>query len=315
MADTGQVTQSVIEFLTVEEGTAQVTQSVVEIMVGVGILCNDPPDGIVGTPYTHTFPSGGGVDPLNFTITAGAVPPGLTLNAATGVLSGVPQGGQLYEFTVTVTDAGGGTASVDCSITVSGTTVTVVGGQNGQAKERGGCQGYNEYDYCMLLEMRRWRHITFPDICVIPKEYRNLLPWDEDFGAIPIQAVPFNKTGGIETPTTASGDNVVASFRVPVGYDGLLTACYFGYSGQNFIQGSGDILTRLRINQRFVKDLGNNPFLMGSPTLPLPLTEGQILLSGMWVQAIVNVPNLSGQIQIGASTIYAGLLGFFWPRG
>jgi hypothetical protein len=149
----------------------------------------------------------------------------------------------------------------------------------------------------------------------VPDKYRNLLPWDDDFAAIPAWAIPFRAVAGITTPDTASGDNVVVSLHVPSGYDGFLTGLFWHYSGTGFSQGSGDIIWRLQINRRYVKDLGDVPFELGSPVLPLPLTDGQLLLSDWTVSAIVNVPNLSSMIQVGASTITAGLLGFYWPRG
>lgn len=170
------------------------------------------------------------------------------------------------------------------------------------------------YDRCLEEEGRLMRRITFPPPCSIPEEYRDLLPWDDTFGAIPPEAKPFLRQGGIVTPTTVSGDNSVISFRVPTGWDGLLSGFYFNYSGAGFTQGSGDIIWRIQCNQYFLKDLSNTPYLLGDPVNPVPMTEGKVLFSGQLVRAIVNVPNLSGMIQIGNSTVYAGLLGFFWPR-
>ena len=107
---------------------------------------------------------------------------------------------------------------------------------------------------------------------------------------------------------------MIKTFRVPYGWDGLLAGFYFNYSGAGFAQGSGDLLFRIQVNQYYLKDLSNLPFTLGDPVNPVPMTQGKILLSGQKVSAIVNVPNLSGMIQIGNSTVYAGLLGFFWPR-
>jgi hypothetical protein len=180
---------------------------------------------------------------------------------------------------------------------------------------KGGCTPHiTHYDYCLEAEALLLRQVTFPPSCSIPPEYMSSLPWDEDRGAIPPQATPFRKAKGIVTPTTASGDNVVVSFRVPYGFDGLLSGFYFAYSGAGFAQGSGDIIWRIQRNQYYLKDLSNLPYLLGDPVNPVPMTQGQILTSGQLVQAIVNIPNLSGMIQIGNSTVYAGLLGFWWPR-
>ena len=181
---------------------------------------------------------------------------------------------------------------------------------------KGGCSPkVTHYDWCLEAEGRLLRLIKFPLPCSIPEEYLSYLPWDaEDRGAIPPEAKPFLQQKGIITPTTASGDNVVVTFRVPYGWDGLLSGFYFNYSGGGFAQGSGDIIWRIQVNQYYLKDLSNLPFLLGDPVNPVPMTQGKILFSGQKVSAIVNVPNLSGMIQIGNSTVYAGLLGFWWPH-
>lgn len=201
---------------------------------------------------------------------------------------------------------------------VPGQNVAITGGApSALAKQysKGGCSPkVTHYDYCLEQEGRLLRLIKFPPPCSIPEEFLNLLPWDDTFGAIPEQSIPFLKQQGIVTPTTASGDNVVVTFRVPYGYDGLLSGFYFQYSGSGFAQGSGDIIWRIQVNQYYVKDLSNTPYLLGDPVNPVPMTQGKILTSGQQVRAIVSIPNLSGMIQIGNSTVYAGLLGFFWPR-
>lgn len=118
MANTARVTQSIVLAGTLQNGTAQVTQSFLILAVGLGITCGNPPAGQIGVLYSHTFPSGGGAPPLTFLIIAGSLPPGLTLNASTGVLSGIPTGSGTFAFTIQVVDSLGGTNSVSCSITV-----------------------------------------------------------------------------------------------------------------------------------------------------------------------------------------------------
>jgi hypothetical protein len=331
VANTARVTQSWAEIATIQTGTARVTQSYVELAVGVGIQCGSPPSGTVGVPYSHTFPSGGGIAPLTFSITAGNLPNGLVLNASTGQVTGTPITAGTSAFTVTVNDSQGGSASVACSITIAGTippNVPNPGGGGGGGLGLGGQHGRatlcgrhkNAFDWCMFFQSLEIRDIEFPPMCTIPPGFRQRypLPWsdDLDFGrvAVPEQAVPFSKIGSVVTPAPIAGDVVVAQERVPYGYDGLMMAFFTEYTGQGFEQGSGDIEWRIQLNMRFLKELGNLPFALGSSVSPCPLTEGQIVLSGQLMRLIVNVPNLSGNIQVGGSRILGGLIGFYWPR-
>lgn len=65
------------------------------------------PPAVVGTPYSQTISATGGAPPYTFTVSSGALPPGLTLNATTGVISGTPTTAGQFSFTITATDANG----------------------------------------------------------------------------------------------------------------------------------------------------------------------------------------------------------------
>lgn len=82
------------------------------------ITCDSPPSGKVGVAYSHTFPASGGTPPYTFAITVGSLPPGVTLDANTGIASGVPTTPGLFSFTIQVTDSAAATATADCSIRI-----------------------------------------------------------------------------------------------------------------------------------------------------------------------------------------------------
>ncbi len=83
------------------------------------IICDSPPSGQVGSSYSHPFPASSGTPPYSFSKIAGTLPPGLSLNASTGVVSGIPTLAGLFSFTIQVMDSLGHTASVACSILIA----------------------------------------------------------------------------------------------------------------------------------------------------------------------------------------------------
>jgi hypothetical protein len=62
------------------------------------------PTGRAGVPYSQTFTQTGGAGTVNFSVSAGALPTGLTLTAG-GVLSGTPTVFGTFNFTLRATDA------------------------------------------------------------------------------------------------------------------------------------------------------------------------------------------------------------------
>jgi hypothetical protein len=86
------------------------------------------PAGTVGAVYTQTITAAGGTAPYTFALTAGALPPGVTLSSA-GVLSGTPTGGGTYTFTLTANDVSTGTGpysgSRSYSLTIAAPTIVV----------------------------------------------------------------------------------------------------------------------------------------------------------------------------------------------
>ena len=70
-------------------------------------------------PYSQALSASGGLAPYAYAVTAGALPAGLTLNAATGTISGTPSLAGSYSFTVTATDANGCAASITYAVAVA----------------------------------------------------------------------------------------------------------------------------------------------------------------------------------------------------
>ena len=64
--------------------------------------------GRLGKNYSTSLKTKGGLAPFNWSITAGALPPGLNFNTATGAITGIPTQVGEFPLTVQVTDALGG---------------------------------------------------------------------------------------------------------------------------------------------------------------------------------------------------------------
>jgi hypothetical protein len=62
------------------------------------------PAAMVGVSYSVTLAATGGTPPYRWSLSAGSLPPGLSLVSATGVISGTPTAAGLYNFTVQVAD-------------------------------------------------------------------------------------------------------------------------------------------------------------------------------------------------------------------
>ena len=75
--------------------------------------------------YSGSAAATGGVGALTYSLVSGALPGGLTLNAATGAITGTPSASGTFPFTVKAADAYGDSASKAYSIVASYPTLTI----------------------------------------------------------------------------------------------------------------------------------------------------------------------------------------------
>ncbi len=77
--------------------------------------------GVVSAPFSNTYTASGGIPVYAWDIVSGSLPPGLSLNSFSGIISGTPTAAGTYNFTLRVRDNHEGTTGISrpASITVS----------------------------------------------------------------------------------------------------------------------------------------------------------------------------------------------------
>src|SRR5205085_1869891 len=95
--------------ITNPDGQASTGTGILTIGGGCPAITVSPstlPNGVVGTAYNQTITARGGTAPYTFAVTGGgSLPPPLTLNTSTGLISGTPNTAGLFSFTIAATDA------------------------------------------------------------------------------------------------------------------------------------------------------------------------------------------------------------------
>lgn len=96
-----------------------VTMTVNFNILGPVVVSGTFPAGTVGRAYTRTATASGGTGSgYAFNVSAGSLPPGLTLSGA-GTLTGTPTAAGTYNFTVRAVDGGGNQGSLPVTLTVN----------------------------------------------------------------------------------------------------------------------------------------------------------------------------------------------------
>ena len=96
---------------TASNGVGTSTPATVTITVASPTIVLAPstvPAATVALAYSQTVTAANGTGPYTYAISAGSLPTGLSLNTATGTLSGTPTAGGVFNFTVRATDSSTG---------------------------------------------------------------------------------------------------------------------------------------------------------------------------------------------------------------
>jgi hypothetical protein len=102
--------------------------SLTVVAFGLEITTNFLPDGQIGSNYSATLTAAGGIAPYTWALKSGTLPVGLTLNAGTGVISGMPtavSGATALQFSVTDSSNPAASATASLSLTISAVPLSI----------------------------------------------------------------------------------------------------------------------------------------------------------------------------------------------
>lgn len=77
------------------------------------------PDGAATVPYSAVLSGAGGTSPFAWSVSSGALPPGLSIDANTGAISGTPTALGTYDFTIQLSDASAPVQAVTRSMRIT----------------------------------------------------------------------------------------------------------------------------------------------------------------------------------------------------
>lgn len=128
---------------------------------------------------------------------------------------------------------------------------------------------------------------------------------------MPPEARQYQEINSIPLPAANGTDTVVNTFKVPTGYDGVITSIAHYWTGAGFVEGSGDLIWRIKLQNRYARNLGNVDTTLGSLTSPCPLFRGGVrVYSQQQITYYVNHSLASG---LAGGRIVCAVFGWFYP--
>jgi hypothetical protein len=103
------------------------TCTIVVAPSALNLICGTCANGkaTLGAAYSATMSVTGGTGPFTYSIVSGSLPPGLTLNGSTGLISGRPTSAGTFTFTSKVVDSKGKSDTATCSVEVAGSPLNL----------------------------------------------------------------------------------------------------------------------------------------------------------------------------------------------
>lgn len=173
----------------------------------------------------------------------------------------------------------------------------------------------NSWNQCLNEEAQLWEQIILRGglemVCTTMRKKRYLrAPWVE----MPVEGERLQKFGSIALPAEGV-DTSILDFTMPIGWDGVGTNIMMSVAGSGFVEGSGDVVWRMRVGARFIPDFSNVIFSLNDLRNPHSLVGGYIrLLSLQRVQIFANLgPGALGRLDP-ADRLNAAVVGWQYPK-
>jgi len=171
----------------------------------------------------------------------------------------------------------------------------------------------NAFNVAQYADCQLWDYIQrcggVRRCCRVTGVIYDLPPWD----VMPSEGREFQRINSIDKPAADTADNIVLQIEVPFNWDGVLTKAMNVFTGTGFTEGdASDLIWRVKINNRFARDLGNITTTYGSLASPFVIPGvGIRVVSGQVITYFVDVPFGSGAT---GGQVICGLWGWFFPR-
>jgi hypothetical protein len=131
------------------------------------------PKALIGIAYNQQLQAGGGLPPYTWQVVTGSLPPGLHLNASTGLVGGTPSQTGNFTFTVQITDAASVSLTRIYTIqAASSSQPDIFGLEVGNKKVESG-NSTTEGSYTETIEITSIDQTTFPVTTYVSETRRN----------------------------------------------------------------------------------------------------------------------------------------------
>lgn len=174
----------------------------------------------------------------------------------------------------------------------------------------------NEFNRCLEAEQELWERIIrrggLEMVCQTMRGKRYLkAPWVE----MPPEGERLQKAGSILLPTVELTDTLVLDFTMPIGWDGVATNVMMTSTDPTFVEGSGDLVWRMKVGDRWIPDFSNVIFSLNDLRNPHALIGGYIrLLSLQRIQIFVSLGAGALMRLSATSRINTAVVGWQYPK-